>query len=116
MEILIKEKIGSRCITKNDGQKLYDLISPKLKAEQSVSLDFSGVNQFASPFFNFAIGQLLNDLTAQQVKDRLHIENLNGNGQLVVERVMENASRYHKDLNYRQIVDTILQQQAEEMD
>ncbi|WP_292870942.1 STAS-like domain-containing protein [Nostoc sp. LPT] len=38
---------------------MYALVYPELLAEHQVELDFAGVEIFASPFFNFAIGQLL---------------------------------------------------------
>ena len=61
MKLSIKDKIGPRCIIKEDGQKIYDAIHESLKQGETVTLDFDGVTQFASPFFNFAIGQLLKD-------------------------------------------------------
>ncbi|MBN4005571.1 MAG: STAS-like domain-containing protein [Nostoc sp. LPT] len=51
--------IGKNCTTPGDGQKVYALVYPELLAEHQVELDFAGVEIFASPFFNFAIGQLL---------------------------------------------------------
>mgnify|MGYP001600892179 FL=1 len=62
MKINIKENIGPRCIIKEDGQKIYDAIYEVLKRGETVTLDFKDVSQFASPFFNFAIGQLLKDI------------------------------------------------------
>jgi len=81
-----------------------------------LKLDFTGVHQFASPFFNFAIGQLLKDLSNEELKRLLEIKNLISDGRLVVNRVIENASKYHQDVNYRHIVDSILEQQAAEVD
>jgi len=57
MEIAIRDKIGPRCIVKEDGQKIYDAIHEALQKGETVALDFRDVTQFASPFFNFAIGQ-----------------------------------------------------------
>jgi hypothetical protein len=116
MELKIKELIGIRCITKDDGQKIYDLIHPQLLKNNPVILDFKGVYQFASPFFNFAIGQLLKDLSIDDLKRLLEIKNLVPDGRLLANRVIENASKYHQDVNYRQIVDTILEQQLAEAD
>jgi len=79
-----------------------------------VVLDFEGVTQFASPFFNFAIGQLLKDIQIEDLRRLLQIENLVNDGKLVIARVIENASHYHTDLDYRKIVDAILEQQAKE--
>lgn len=114
MEVSIHEEIGPRCIVKEDGQRVYDAIHEALKEGRAVTLDFEGVTQFASPFFNFAIGQLLKDITAVDLKRSLNIVNLVPDGRLVVDRVIQNASRYHTEPDYRKIVDAILQQQAEE--
>ncbi len=116
MKIVIKDEIGPRCIIKEDGQKIYDRIHEPLKAGETVTLDFGGVAQFASPFFNFAIGQLLKDIKEKDLRRLLQIENLNETGRLVVERVIENAAKYHGDVNYRKIVDDILEQQAKELE
>lgn len=114
MRVKINDMIGPRCIVKEDGQRVYDAIHDTLVKGSIVTLDFEGVSQFASPFFNFAIGQLLKDIKESDLRYLLHIENLNQTGKLVVERVIENASRYHTDVDYRKIVDDILGQQAKE--
>jgi hypothetical protein len=114
MEIIIKDVIGPRCIIKEDGQKIYEKIHVPLTKAETVTLDFDGVAQFASPFFNFAIGQLLKDIEEKDLRLLLRVENLNETGKLVVERVIENAARYHSDIDYRKIVDDILEQQAKE--
>lgn len=114
MQLMIKDMIGPRCIIKEDGQRVYDAIHEKLKAGEAVKLDFSGVSQFASPFFNFAIGQLLIDIKQDELKKLLQIENLDPTGKIVFKRVIENASQYHTDVDYKKIVDAILEQQAKE--
>lgn len=114
MKYRVQEEIGPRAIVKEDGQKVYDAVHPVLKAGDSATLDFEGVAQFASPFFNFAIGQLLMDLTLDDLTTRLHIVHLTPDGMAVVKRVIENASQYHKDKDHRQIVDAILEEQAKE--
>jgi len=116
MKLSIRDKIGPRCIIKEDGQNIYDQIHGSLKNGETVTLDFEGVNQFASPFFNFAIGQLLKDIQEDKLRRLLLIENLNETGKLVVERVIENAANYHGDKDYRKILDDILEQQAKESD
>lgn len=116
MKLIIKETIGSRCIVKEDGQRVYDAIHDSLGQGETVILDFSGISQFASPFFNFAIGQLLKDIKVENLRNLLKIENLDSTGRLVVDRVIENAGRYHSDIDYKKIVDSILEEQARESD
>ena len=114
MKIFIKDKIGPRCIIREDGQKIYDTIHEGLKNRETITLDFEGVTQFATPFFNFAIGQLLKDIAEADLQRLLKIEHLNETGELVVKRVIKNATNYHSDKDYRKIVDSILEQQARE--
>ena len=116
MKLSIKDMIGPRCIIKEDGQKVYDGIHEPLKNGEAVTLDFIGVSQFASPFFNFAIGQLLKDIDETDLRRLLQVEHLNETGTMVIERVIENAAKYHGDNDYRKIVDDILEQQAKESD
>lgn len=114
MKLGIKEAIGPRCIIEQDGQKVYDVIHDHLKNGETVTLDFDGVSQFASPFFNFAIGQLLKDIQEVDLRRLLQIQHLNETGRMVFERVIENAAKYHGDKDYRKIVDDILAQQGGE--
>lgn len=114
MKLMIKDMTGPRCIVKEDGQRVYEAIHDALIRGETVTLDFEGISQFASPFFNFAIGQLLKDIKVEDLRGRLQIENIDPAGKLVVERVIENAKRYHTDVDYRKIVDAILEQQAKE--
>lgn len=116
MRVSVKDRIGLRCIIKEDGQEIYNAIHGALQNGETVTLDFNGVDQFASPFFNFAIGQLLKDIAEADLRRLLQIEHLNETGRLVVARVIENAAKYHGDKNYRRIVDDILEQQAKESD
>ena len=116
MRLSIKNLIGSRCIIKEDGQMIYDHIHNSLLSGEPVILDFEGVNQFASPFFNFAIGQLLKDVGEPDIWTLLQIDNLNKAGNLVVKKVIENAAKYYGDKDYSKIVDDILEQQTKEQD
>ena len=89
------ELAGKYCIAPGDGQRLYEQIHPILKAGEPVTLDFSETQVFASPFFNFAIGQLLRDLTPQTLNDLLKVKQLAPPGKDVLRRVIENAKLYY---------------------
>ena len=108
----MREIVGEYCITLEDGQKVYDLIHPQLVAGCSVELSFTGVKVFASPFFNFAIGQLLVDIHADELNRLLKITNLNAVGASVLKRVIENAKRYYSDEHFYNAVDEVLAEQA----
>ena len=114
MKLEVKSLIGERCVTSEDGQRVYDEIYPKLAAGESVCLDFEDVKVFASPFFNFAIGQLLKDLEPENLNQLLQRENITSDGMLVWKRVVKNAKEYYKNPESKKALDEILKQQAED--
>jgi len=114
MKLEIKTFVGERCVTSEDGQRVYDRIHPELAAGESVCLSFAGVTVFASPFFNFAIGQLLRDLKPADLNELLKVQGLLPDGGLVVQRVVKNAKEYYRNPKAKKAVDEILKQQAED--
>ncbi|MEC4814839.1 MAG: STAS-like domain-containing protein [Scytonema sp. PMC 1069.18] len=110
MTIKIYDLVGQYAITADGGQKVYDQIHPKLLAGYQVELDFTGVKVFASPFFNFAIGQLLKDIAADDLNRLLKFTALNDNGQNVLERVIANSKEYYSNPQYREAVDKVLEE------
>lgn len=113
MALGIKNVVGERCVTSEDGQQVYREIHPKLAAGEEVCLDFEGVTVFASPFFNFAIGQLLRDLKPADLNRLLKVENLAPDGLLVWQRVVKNSKEYYQNPQAKKAVDEILKHQAE---
>jgi hypothetical protein len=107
--------VGENCITVEDGERIYQLIHPELTRECDVTLDFSGVSIFASPFFNAAIGQLLRDMSVENLKLHLHFEGLSAHGNHVLVRVIDNAKRYYTNPHFRDSVEKILAQQAHDL-
>ncbi|MEH2119939.1 STAS-like domain-containing protein [Nostoc sp.] len=104
----IYDIVGEYAITADGGQKLYDQIHPLLLAGESVELDFTRVKVFASPFVNFAFGQLLKDIPADKLNQLVEFTSLNADGYDVLEHVMANAKRYYSDEKYRTAVDTVI--------
>ncbi|MCU0542141.1 MAG: STAS-like domain-containing protein [Oscillatoriaceae cyanobacterium Prado104] len=108
----IHDLIGKACMTPDEGQKVYELIYPELIANRPVELDFSRVEIFASPFFNFAIGQLLRDIPSDTLNRMLKFSNLNSVGRQVLKRVIENSKQYYSNENTRKAVDEVVSEQA----
>jgi hypothetical protein len=112
MSYRIYEITGEYATDTDSGQKIYDLIHSELLAGKSVELDFNGVSVFASAFFNFAIGQLLKDLSPDTLNELLKITNLSPSGYSILKRVIENAKHYYSDAQYQKAVDTVLEEYA----
>ncbi len=114
MNVEIKTLVGDSCVTSEDGQRVYDVIYPKLAAGESVCLNFSNIRVFASPFFNFAIGQLLKDLEPDALNQLLKVEKITADGLLICQQVVKNAKEYYRNPETKKAVDDILKQQAED--
>lgn len=113
--ISVYELVGEDCLTPEDGQKIYDLIYPELKADRDLNLDFDKTKRFASPFFNFSIGRLLKDITPEDLNRLFKVTNLVPAGREVLKRVIENSKQYYSDVNIRKALDAVLLEQAEDL-
>jgi STAS-like domain of unknown function (DUF4325) len=112
MTYKIYEITGEYATDADSGQELHDLIHPQLLSDNSVELDFTGVNIFASAFFNFAIGQLLKDMSADNLNHHLKITNLSADGSTLLKRIIDNSKRYYSDPQYQNAVDTVIEEYA----
>jgi hypothetical protein len=115
MYISVYEQIGANAITLDDGQIIYDLIHPILKAGESVELDFENVETLASPFLNASIGQLLKDMEGEHLNKYLNITHLSSERKQIVRLVIENAKEYYSgDLLMQKHMNEILAQDPED--
>jgi len=105
MNYSIKENVGANGITLQDGQKVYDAVYPELKEKREVTLDFAEVRILASPFLNAAIGQLLRDLSPDDLNRYLKFVNLPPVTRPILKRVIDNAKDYYTNATVRQAVD-----------
>lgn len=112
--VKILEFIGEDCITPEDGERIYELVFHELTANQHVVLDFQGVNVFASPFFNVAIGRLLKDFRREDLNRLLVVSNMSSEGMTVLKLVIKNSVEYYSNANYQQAHSDVLNEKAEE--
>ncbi len=109
MRINVFDLVGTNAVTPDAGAAVFDRIHGPLRAGDKVTLDFSKVEVFASPFFNAAVGQLLEDLPQSALSDQLKFENLSDFGSRVVNRVIANAKDYYaSSKERRQAIESIV--------
>jgi hypothetical protein len=113
-KLKIANLVGEHCVTSEDGQKVYDQIIPQLRSNKKVCLDFRDVSVFASPFFNFAIGQLLKDFCSDKLNELLTVANLTPDGTSVWKRVVQNSKEYYQNPKAKEAFDTTIEKEAEE--
>ena len=50
--VVVRDFVGSNAISMNSGGKIREIIVREWAKNEKIALDFSGVDVFASPFFN----------------------------------------------------------------
>jgi STAS-like domain of unknown function (DUF4325) len=107
MKYQIRDLIGDYCVTPQSGQDVYDIVHPILLSQTEVELDFLGIKAYASPFFNYAIGQLLEDISYEDLSRLIKYTNISSVGHKVLNVVLNSAKRYYSDDKYRKAVDKV---------
>lgn len=91
MNVKISEIFGPRCITAQGGQKLFEYLKNSLEKGELIELDFEGVEIFASPFFNYSIGQIYSSDSLIESSKLIKFSGLNDVGKIIVEKVIQNS-------------------------
>ena len=104
--------VGKFCIDTEDGEKVYDLIHPKLLVGKPVELDFSGVETCVSSFLSFAVGHLLADIPREKLDSLLTVSNLNSVGMRSYNRVLRNFNRYYSIPDFHSRVSKVIDEFA----
>ncbi len=112
MVVKVYDIVGEYAMGADRGEKLYEEIYPKLLEGKNISLDFTGVKIFTSPFFSFAIGHLLKDIAREKLYELIEFTGLSQDDQKLLAHVMKNAERYFSDEEYRNAVDTVISEKA----
>jgi hypothetical protein len=73
MRIELFKVIGETGSSLDDGEKLYQLLYPELKAGSSVDLDFGGVKQMFTPFLNSSFGRLLDHFEKETLMEKINL-------------------------------------------
>ena len=111
MNIRVYEVTGENAMTREAGEKLYAGIHPLLLGDQEVALDFSDVKRHLTVYFNFAIGQLYRDISADKVR-AIQVSNLSPVGVNTLNQVHNTAQQYYSDETYRQAVNSLVEEQS----
>jgi hypothetical protein len=79
MELVIKNIIDNDfAVSPKEGQKIFDIINNELSKENTITIDFKGVNAMTTAFLNSAIGQLYSkdEYTSDFLRAKLNVVNI----------------------------------------
>lgn len=96
--ISLFEVVGSTfCVASDDGQKIYNRISPALEQGYEVVLSFHNVRVLTSAFLNAAVGQLYGKFDPSLLSANLSAKDIDEGDQDFLKWVIDSAKQYYRD-------------------
>ena len=83
--------ITTMAMTEDAGMQLRNEMCKAIQQEESVVLDFEGIELFATPFFNASIGYFVMQLSPDKYQDRVNVKNLSDLGRETYSHSYQNA-------------------------
>lgn len=98
--IKVKEII-SNGLSESDGLLIREKIKDLLEiSKDKIVLDFSGINLFATPFFNSFIGYFVIQYSPEKVSELIELKNISELGKETYQHSFNNAKNfYYKNIN-----------------
>jgi len=101
VHISLSELVGSpHAVSSADGTFVYDRIADGLRRGESVILSFAGVEDVTSAFLNAAVGQLYAEFGEHQIREKLRVEDADGDHLALLKRVVERAKEFFRDAEH----------------
>lgn len=93
--IAVKEYISTG-FSIDDAEKLDNIIKPYVERKEKVDLDFTGVKNFTTLFFNTALAKHLVEMGPETYEARFLVKNLSEMGEVTYRHSKNNAVNYYK--------------------
>ena len=88
---------SNRAVSAQDGDKVYNAILPYFEKNESVTLDFEGIELIITAFLNTCIGKLYGKFSSDELKTLLDIQNLKKDEMRLLKLVIDKAKeRFNK--------------------
>lgn len=109
MTINVHDLVGPYAVAAEDGRRLHDEILKSMKAEGvRINVVFDGVAIIATPFLNVAVGGLLEQMTPEELRERINFAHLPPVGESALKKVIENAKRFYHEPARKEALERIL--------
>jgi STAS-like domain of unknown function (DUF4325) len=95
VRLSVREIVGRDYAVESEaGQRVSDRIAEALRTGHRVELSFQNVELTIAAFLNVAVGQLLSEFSADELRDRLAVVDITTNDRALLKRVVDNAKEY----------------------
>jgi len=97
VNIIVSNFIGGNAISMASGNKINKIIVDNWNCSGKITIDFIGVEVFASPFFNACIGVLLKERKINELQEKLTFNNISPHGRKLLNLVISNAIKFYEN-------------------
>ena len=106
--IVLTEKVtDNMAVTPDEGQPILEEILGCLKSDDTVEIDFSGLQICTTAFLNVVIGNLYQDFTSEQLRGKISFKGLDDPMKERLKKVTDRAKSFYKNQSaYANIIDT----------
>lgn len=97
VEVLIRDLIKTNfAVTTDDGNQVFDIVNQNLSNNESIILDFKGINLMTTAFLNAAIGQLYSNkkYSSEFLNSNLKLQNVPEQDKALFGMVVKRAKEY----------------------
>jgi len=94
MKISLKDQCLKQTITREDGQKIADLIAEAWDKEDSITVDFSNILIASVSFMDQAFGKMAFDYSKEDLQKKMRFINMENYDRALLNDIM--ISRYHQ--------------------
>lgn len=100
-------------VTPDEGKPINEEIRKYIELNESVEIDFSGVELMTTAFLNIVIGDLYKDYSSETLRSMLKITNVEDGDARRIKKVTDTAKLfYHNEKAFNENVDDILNGKA----
>lgn len=100
-------------VTPDEGKPINEEIRKYIELNESVEIDFSGVELMTTAFLNIVIGDLYKDYSSETLRSMLKITNVEDGDARRIKKVTDTAKLfYHNEEAFNKNVDDILNGKA----
>ncbi|WP_181359659.1 STAS-like domain-containing protein [Vibrio splendidus] len=102
MKIEVLVIVGKTAVSREGGLKLKAALDASLGDNAPIQIDFTGVEIYASPFFNTAIAPFLGQMSIDSLKEKVSFTNLSPVGKRLLNQVIHNAIQFYSKAELEQ--------------
>ena len=97
VRLSVREMVGRDYAVESEaGQRVFERIAEALRSGCRVELSFENVELTIAAFLNVAVGQLLSEFSADELRDRLAVVDITPNDRALLKLEVDNAKEYFR--------------------